>query len=477
MTPMLLRNFSPICLSLLAGCAGTALTREVLVPIPEHAPRAVATDVRGTAREAARIAPDQQYAILAEVVRRFYRPMMQQARWIDPRPLGHQRARDADSLVKENPDWALAIVEAANVRRVCPLNEANAQCRGMNGGVLRFSTPYGVGATGDSALVFVRYTPVRFGVESEMEFLMARYNGVWSIASKRTLPAIVATSGPKPDFSNPQVAFESLMEADRAFASAAKTTDLVTALSSMFVGNVVLQSRGRLVRGVDSARIALAADTLNARSRASWTPVGGGVSSDGEHGFTYGYMTATRADGSTQPLKYLAYWVRGESGWRVAVYKRSLRAAGEVSLAQLPPSMPQLGLPRGDAATAQRYADELSLAEHAFSRDATPMGLGPAFVKWGAPDAINLGGQSVEIVRGPEAIGKLVGASWQPGSTISWAPEQVIVSSTGDLGVSIGTIKVATPATAERPAANQEIAFFTVWKRKWPTDPWRYVAE
>lgn len=474
---MSFRFLSLTVLLLATGCAGTAVTREVLMPIPEHAPRAVAPDVRGTAREAARVPVDQQYTILAEVVRRFYRPMMQQARWIDPRPLAHQRTSEADSLVRENPDWALAIIEAANVRRVCPLHEANAQCQGMNGGVLRFSVPYAVGASGDSALVFVRYTPVRYGVESEMEFLMARRDGTWTIASKRSMPTILATTGPPPDYLNPRVAFESLMDADRAFSSAATTTDLVTAISNMFVRNVVLQSRGRLVRGLDSARIALASDTLNARSRASWTPVGGGVSSDGEHGFTFGYMTATRPDGSTQPLKYLAYWVRGESGWRVAVYKRSLRGPGEVSLAALPPSMPQRGLRRGDSATVQRYADELSLAEHAFSRDATSMGLGPAFAKWGAPDAINLGGQSAEIVRGPEAISKLVAASWQPGSFISWAPEQVIVSSTGDLGVSIGTIRAATPATGDRPAATQEVAFFTVWKRTWPTDPWRYVAE
>src|SRR5687768_17182262 len=133
MRTMVLRCLALSCLSLVVACAGTAVTRDVLRPIPEHAPRAVATDVRGTAREAARVPLDQQYAILAEVVRRFYRPMMQQARWIDPRPLAHQRTSEADSLVKENPDWALAIVEAANIRRVCPLNEANSQCRGMNG--------------------------------------------------------------------------------------------------------------------------------------------------------------------------------------------------------------------------------------------------------------------------------------------------------------------------------------------------------
>src|SRR4051812_1143472 len=82
-----------------AGCAGTAVTRESFMRIPEHPMRPNQDPgVRGTAREAGRISPDQQFEILGEVVRRFYRPMMQQARWIDPQPLANQRTRLADSL-------------------------------------------------------------------------------------------------------------------------------------------------------------------------------------------------------------------------------------------------------------------------------------------------------------------------------------------------------------------------------------------
>jgi hypothetical protein len=216
----------------------------------------------------------------------------------------------------------------------------------------------------------------------------------------------------------------------------------------------------------------------NTRSRVDWTPIRGGVSSDGEHGFTFGYVTVARPDGSEQLGKYVAYWVRGDAGWRVAAYKRVPRAAGEVSLAMLPPSLPKRALPRGDAATVQRYADELSLAEHTFSRDAAPMGLGPAFEKWGAPDAVNTGGQnSAEFVQGPQAIARSVSAGAAAGGTITWAPDQVIVSSTGDLGVSIGTIHITAPATAGNAVATRDVPFFTVWKRAWPTDPWRYVAE
>ena len=70
---------------------------------------------------------------------------------------------------------------------------------------------------------------------------------------------------------------------------------------------------------------ALRAVPANATSRIEWAPVRGGVSADGAHGFTFGYMTQRRADGTRAPLKYLAYWVRRPEGWRVAVYRRVRR--------------------------------------------------------------------------------------------------------------------------------------------------------
>jgi hypothetical protein len=466
-----------------AAACSTAITRDTLIPIPDHsARRTTSALVRGTEREAARIAPADEYPIVAEVVRRFFRPMMQQARWIDPKPLAHERTRQADSLVQPDYEWATGIVQAASVARVCPLTEANQRCRGLPGGVLRFSQPYAVGTIADgradSALVYARYTPTAAGPQSELEFLLARIEGRWWVVSKRSLPEIVASAPPRREITDPQEAVDSLLAADRAYSVAGKSLDVSTALVNSFVSNVVLQGQGGLVRGRDSASRAMEAVPGNAGSRLTWTPIRGGVSSDLQHGFTVGYTTLTRPDGTTQPGKYVAYWVRGEGGWRIAAYKRVPRASGDVSIALLPASLPTKGLPRGDESAVQRWADELSLAEHAFSRDATPMGLGPAFAKWGAEDAVNTGGgRSAEFVRGPQAIAKSVSEGWTPGSSITWAPEQVLVSTTGDLGITFGTIKVTTPAGADRAESTREFPFFTIWKRAWPTDPWRYVAE
>jgi len=185
---------------------------------------------------------------------------------------------------------------------------------------------------------------------------------------------------------DPQTAVEELIAEDRAFARAAAATDLISGLARMFAADVIMSAPGRHAMGVKAADSVLRTNAENATSRVEWQPVCGGVSSDGRHGFTQGYMTTLRANGATVPGKYLAYWIKGANGWRVAVYKRVPRAAGNVSLAMLPPVLPQRGLPVGDATKIQQYSAGLRLAEVSFSNDATPLGLGPAFRKWGAPD-------------------------------------------------------------------------------------------
>ena len=473
---MRLSTALPVILPLIAvSCVQTALTRDTLRPIPEHAPRAdKPADVRGTAQAASLLSEADHVAIAGELIRVFYRPMMTQARWIDPRPLAHERTVLADSAATPDYDRAIAIVEASGLRRVCPLTEANVECQGRDGGVLRVSPAYGVGTRGtDSALVYVRYTPRSYGAPSEIEFFMTREDSVWEITSRRSLSMDMAEGTRADAVVDTRAAAEELLAADRGFAAGAAQTDVVTAISRMFLANVVVQAPGGHIHGRDSAVAAMRASTWNIGAKASWTPIGGGTSSSGRDGFTYGYMSITRADGSVQLEKYVAYWVKSSSGWRIAAYKRVPRPAGNVSTATHPLSIATRALPVPDSSTIARYADELSLAEHAFSRDARSIGLGPAFATWGAPDAVNTGGGAhAEFVRGPEAIAASVSAGLAPNTKVEWAPTQVIVANTGDLGVSIGTIRI-TPVGG----ATTEVPFFTVWKRAWPSEPWRYIAE
>jgi hypothetical protein len=266
---------------------------------------------------------------------------------------------------------------------------------------------------------------------------------------------------------------DGLLAADRQYSSRAAGVNVVDALGAMFADDVVLSAYGAFHPGRDSAIARLRAVPENLTARVQWAPVRAGISGDGQHGFTYGFMTLTRADSSVVPLKYVAYWVKKPDGWKVAVYRRVPRAPGDVSTSVREPSIPEksIAASRDDASLA-RHAQELGDAERNFSTLAGRIGLGPAFTQNAAPDAMNVGGgQSADFLYGPDAIGAGVGAGETGPSTLTWGPERVVVASSGDLGVTIGYI-------LPRPEPGQEqrrIPFFTIWKKVGGV--WRFVAE
>ena len=113
----------------------------------------------------------------------------------------------------------------------------------------------------------------------------------------------------------PQSAVDELLAADRAFSAASAKTDLVAGLAPMFALDVVIPNPpGQFAESKAAVVAALRANPDNARSQTEWTPVRGGISADGQHGFTAGFMTLNRPNGSTIPLKYLAYWVKQTEG-------------------------------------------------------------------------------------------------------------------------------------------------------------------
>lgn len=277
------------------------------------------------------------------------------------------------------------------------------------------------------------------------------------LAPANAKPATAATA---------QAAYQGLLAADRAWSHQAKGKDLVSALVAMMDRDAVLVSGGAsdLIRGPEAIRARLAARPENLAARVEWSPVGGGISADGTHGFTYGAMTVRPKDGAPQPLKYLAYWVKRPEGWRVFGYKR----LGAKEGVKLTPGGPILGWGTkrpGDAGAT------LKASEGAFSDEAQKIGLRAAFQKWGRPDSINLGA-SDGITIGAQAIGEGVGPP-EPVSSVTWAADEVMVASSGDMGLSYGLLHVNNP----KPDGPKTIPFFTIWARPAPGDPWRYVAE
>src|SRR5262249_3322285 len=166
---------------------------------------------------------------------------------------------------------------------------------------------------------------------------------------------------PRPDANSPQAAMDALLATDRAYSAASANTDLVSGISAMFASDVAMAvPGGKFSASADEAIAALRAVADNARSRAEWIPVRGGISADGLQGYTWGYMTIVKPDNATTPAKYLSYWVKRPEGWRVVAYRRRVRPAGEVSLAPVAPSLPaRIVAPATDTGLVESYRSSL----------------------------------------------------------------------------------------------------------------------
>jgi hypothetical protein len=175
-------------------------------------------------------------------------------------------------------------------------------------------------------------------------------------------------------------------------------------------------------------------------------------------------------------MKYLAYWIKSSVGWRVAAYKRALRAEGEQLRDRMQPSLPaKLVEATPDDVSAHRAS--LKAAEQGFSDLAAKIGLGPAFKETGRSDAINLGGPTnPDFIYGNANIAEFVGAGRpQKVSPLAWSADTAFVASSGDLGVTIGLIRpTAAPADGTAP---ERYSFFTIWRRDSPVAAWKYIAE
>ena len=296
-------------------------------------------------------------------------------------------------------------------------------------------------------------------------------------ASLAVIAAVVAAVPASPAVAmhhqqSPAAIVDELVACDKMFAAHAADKPLVDGLLPMFDSETVMPAPGGFAKGPEAISAALASNPANAGAKASWTPVRGGVSADGQHGFTIGFMTITAEGKPNRNAKYVAYWIKRAAGWRVAVYKRAPRADGEISLDLMPPSLPEKPLkPVTDAATLAAYKASLDKAERDFSDLALKIGIGPAFVANGRADATNIGAGPGFTV-GNDKIGADVGSF--NGPPIKWGPEDVIVSSTGDFGITWGFIRPVTPPANGPPGGGP---YTTIWRRAAPDQPWRYVAE
>ena len=264
-------------------------------------------------------------------------------------------------------------------------------------------------------------------------------------------------------------ALTGLLAEEKTLADAGAALPPAEAIASMLAEDARLYTRGGPFRGRAAALEALKANPANQGKSVSWRSIKSGISGDGTHGFTLGYLDIAGADSKTAHRRYLAYWVKGPGGWRVAAFKQALRQPGEAEIASLPTSIP---VQPGKALDPAAARAGLIAAEKAFSDRAQVAGIGRAFTEFGRADAINSGPDGVKV--GPVAIGAAVSGGEDGPSPVEWSAEEALVAPSGDLGITFGTIRPKVAPTGDKPTA---IPFFTIWIRDGADQPWRYVAE
>ncbi|MFL6232611.1 MAG: YybH family protein [Thermoanaerobaculia bacterium] len=127
---------------------------------------------------------------------------------------------------------------------------------------------------------------------------------------------VEAAAIPKVDFG---VALAALLDADRAFATATQEKGSPMAYETVMTGDVRLMRASRQpVLGKAAARAFLAENPMP----TTWEPLGGGIATSGDLGYTYGFVKR-HEDGPESPWintsNYLRVWRKEKEGpWKLA---------------------------------------------------------------------------------------------------------------------------------------------------------------
>jgi ketosteroid isomerase-like protein len=272
-----------------------------------------------------------------------------------------------------------------------------------------------------------------------------------------------------------EVAHDELLRSDLARADSVAQRGLAGGLNALFTEDVIYLRGGLpLLKGRESARGVLAADTAAAGSVVRWQPVRAEVSQDRRSGYSYGYTVfalPARSASVVRIDRYIAFWRKEPAGWRISAYAETygtapanvaLPDAGRGMLADVAMS------PRGGALDAIRRAD----AE--FSRDATQSGTGEAFGRYAAGDAQIFSGPG-EFITGPAAIRDSFGPS-NGKSTLVWHPVEGEMAGSGDLGFTVGNAVFTDALDAAAQPLVRYSKYLTVWKRQ-RDGTWKYVVD
>jgi len=132
-------------------------------------------------------------------------------------------------------------------------------------------------------------------------------------------------------------------------------------------------------------------------------------------------------------------------------------------------------LPLGSVAAVDptQLKAELIKMEHDFCTMASAQGVPAAFAHFAAPDAAFFD-VDPRAHRGPEAV-RLRMADFPPNAQLTWAPLQVDVAASGDLGYTWGRYEFRSPG-ADGPERVSGGFYLTIWKRQ-PDGSWKFAID
>ena len=275
--------------------------------------------------------------------------------------------------------------------------------------------------------------------------------------------------------SDAEAAHDDLLLADLGRTDSVARLGLSEGLTRNFADDV-LYLRGGLpiLRGRVAARLVIAAESLGTNASVRWQPVRAEASKDGLSGYTYGYTIYGVAQAGAPSLRvdrYIAYWRKESSGWRIAAYAETYGA---------PPAA--LSLPRATAdsvvadipmSVRKGPLEAVRAADVDFSRDASRFGTGEAFGRYAAEGA-QIFSAPGEFITGPEAITESFGPPGRKGSLV-WHPVEGEISRSGDLAFTVGNA-VFRGEREDGAAIVRYSKYLTVWKRQ-KDGSWRYVVD
>lgn len=121
--------------------------------------------------------------------------------------------------------------------------------------------------------------------------------------------------------------------------------------------------------------------------------------------------------------------------------------------------------------TIDQWKQEIVNAEAAFAAMAAKDGIKQAFVAFAAEDAVLM--RNNKIFHMKTDADSLFSSSPQ-NVNLSWSPDFVDVSSSGDLGYTYGGFTYSVLDSLGNEISSSEGIFHTVWKRQ-PDGSWKYV--